>query len=142
MLQLETVEDFEKVRKVLDDPRSRPDQFRIRSFGFCSACNRLTEFCDYNSDDKCKRMCLGCNRVFQFHPEVGAGECYQSNDGQWYETLMCESRDPVTIKKYLQLYSREYQYRFFKTMLEKQIRRFKTEERKIKRKIKQLAKLR
>lgn len=143
MIRLETVEDFEKVRKALDDPKSFSYQFCIKSFGFCTACNRLTEFDDDNSMDSCHRKCLSCKRIFKFSYDGvkhTSGECYFCQDEHEYFIFVSQDQNPR--KEYEKLHSREYQDKLFARELEARIRKLKQEIRKSNNLVRRFAKLR
>ncbi len=141
MLQLETVEDFERVKKLLDNPNSQSHEYRVKDFGFCTACNRITGFEENESENGCQKECLSCHRIFKFRPEYGAGECYFSQDDQQYCYFMSE-RQIGPSKELERLYSRKHQKKLFREELERSIVKYKAEERKAKRKVRRLAKLR
>lgn len=148
MVRLETVEDFEvedfeKVKKALDDPNSKPHQYCVKNFGFCTACNRLTEFAGNYSSEYCYIVCWSCNRLFEFKYDGikhTAGECYISHDEQEYCTVLNDSHD--LIKEFEQLHSREHQRKLFAKEREAYIRKLKRNIKESNKKVRRLAKLR
>ena len=150
MIRLETVEDFEKAKKILADPKSQSHEYWIKNFGFCSGCNRLTEYFEYTStigegNKRSYKTCFGCNRSFEFKYDgikYVAGECYFSYDEQEYRVFLSESDKPELIEELERLYSRKQQIKFFKEKLEIKIAGLKREMRTNNRTIRRLAKLR
>src|SRR3989344_6156866 len=140
MLRLETVEDFEKVKKLLDNPKSQSYEYRVKDFGFCTACNRITGFEENELEGRCQKRCLSCRRIFEFRPEHGAGECYFSQDDQEYCCFVSEGQTDL-IKELERIYSRKHQNKLFREELERSITKHKAEERKIKNMVRRLAKL-
>lgn len=143
MVRLETVEDFEKVKPALDDPNSKSYQYCVKRFGFCTACNKLTEYDDDGPTSFGCRMCLSCKRVFEFRFDeikYAAGECYVSHDRQEYYTLL--SCEHYLIKEFERLHSREHQMKLFDKERETYIKKLKRNVKESNNKIRRLAKLR
>lgn len=137
MLRLETVEDFERVRKALDNPRSSSDEYRVKDFGFCCFCDRITEYRIEPENEWGIIFCFQCKMTFK----PGHHMDYSKNNPEGpYITHIPRESDTGERLHYLR--SRVQQTTYFLEMLEQFIGRQKTEERKIRNTIRRLAKLR
>src|SRR3989344_4113502 len=121
MIRLETVEDFEKVRKALDDSASKPYQFCIQNLGYCTACKTLTFYDGSYSIEGCDERCLRCMRTFNYG---------LSGDRNWYYTDFEDKNIPDHIREeFGKLISRENQKKIFKIRLEAHIKKLKGKAR-------------
>ena len=135
MFRLETVEDFERVRKALGDPKSKPHQYRVKEFGYCTYCKEVTECYHYAGKEGSSVGCLRCNR--------GYYELMGDTVSHTYFTRFEIDRMPQNAQKLVfERHSREYQRKFLKEQLEACIKILKKEQRVLSGKIRQLAKLR
>ncbi len=143
MTPLETVEDFEKLSKVIKNPKSKSYEYCVKCFGFCTACNRITEYEDAFPQTLCKRKCLSCNRIFKYEPTGGAGECYISPDKQNYWLYFSDNDAYAESLKELQrVYSRNYQKKLFAAKRKSYIKKLKKDVKGLNSKIQRLVKLR
>ena len=150
MVQLETVEDFEKVRKALDDPNSKPEQYAIRSFGYCSFCEELTEYRGWGMFGNAWVDCLQCLKSFE-HPSFGSEHLYysfSSKHNYYYTTgknipLVKEDQIPKELRlEFNKLNSLEYQRKIFNEKREDLIKKLKQQTRTANSQVRRLAKLR
>lgn len=141
MVKLETVEDFEKVRKALSDSSSKPRHYSVKPFSYCPHCNDVKEFeapVFVSNHDLITVKCLGCRSFFQItdhirRDEIMWGARYAEVIDQIPDFFRAESK---------RLNSREMQSAFYTVALERRIAEEKTNQRRIKDKIQDLAKLR
>ena len=139
MIRLETVEDFEKVNKALNNPNSKPFEYIIRSFGFCSRyCRKITEFYGTYNAEICYETCYGCGKTFS---GVGSSFSNAYYPSDWYITGL-EEIDIKNKADLLRLNSREVQKLFFNERLEIALVSAKSNQRKAKKEVRRLAKLR
>lgn len=145
MLRLETVEDFEKVKKAFDNPRSKHYQFMVRNFGYCKICRIVTEYEGNYSFESCHETCRKCGSIF------GYPKTHGTLPSDFYITINMDDMFPMpsspvpNYEVYLkleQLHSRKQQKIFFQELLEKFIKKIKAAERQARNKTRQLAKLR
>lgn len=62
MVQLKTVKDFEKVAKALQDFNTKPHQYQVKSFGYCTECRKVVEYkVDVGLGNLRYKECLNCN---------------------------------------------------------------------------------
>ena len=61
--RLETVEDFERVAKALQDPNAKLHEYTVKSFGYCLNCENVVEYeADYGPE-WFQQTCLHCNGI-------------------------------------------------------------------------------
>jgi len=142
MIRLETVEDFEKVRKALRNMNIPPRFYCICPYSYCFHCKEVNEFeapMPYCLADAIKVKCLGCSNFFVLN------DFKYKNDIFWGFpfldiNLFRMFKDQVDEMK--KLNSREMQAKFFAVELEKRIAKEKSELRKVQNRIHKFAKLR
>ena len=139
MVKLETVEDFEKVRKALEDPKSSPRDYSVCPYSYCCHCDEVREFeapCVESWGELINVKCLDCGKMF-FVTNLDLVKSISW--GRQSETDKIPEQFKGEIKK---LNSREMQKNFFSVALEKRIGREKSELRKVQNRIQELARLR
>lgn len=139
MIQLETVEDFERIKKALRDPDSMPSQFAVKTFGYCNICYKITEYDGDYGMEGCYETCRNCHRTFGSH----SGGLIEPS----YRYVTLSTSDSLSIPHEIidelrRLESREQQYVFFEAESEKMIKKYKARERQTRVGIRRLAKLR
>lgn len=134
MVQLETVEDFEKAYAYLNNHRPEISYilYSVRQFGFCPVCNAVTE---YELLETFEKKCLKCSRVFW-------GYLRKPYDLLQYLLLGDYPLPKESADKIRKLYSREQQKIFFQELLERFIQEQKSTQRKAGNNIRRAAKLR
>lgn len=138
MVQLETVEDFEKVKKALEDPKSTPRDFCVCPYSYCWYCDEVREFeapCVSSWGESINVKCLGCGKFF-FITNIGLIKSIswgQSENSKTSEQFRNEMK---------KLNSREMQKNFFAVALEKRIAKEKGELGKVQDRIRGFARLR
>ena len=140
MIRLETVEDFEKVRKALQDPNSQPRDLCICPYSYCWHCEEVTEFdAPYGPANSITVKCLGCGNFFTVDDYNSA---YNKNNIFWGLRFSNDTVSEVVITEMRKLNSREMQTKFFAVELERRIAKEKGELRRVQNRIQKFAKLR
>ena len=135
MVKLETVEDFENIRKLLEDPKSKPHQYRIMEFGYCPDCNEITRCQQSANIEVVSVTCLRCNH--NYYRLIGEQATIP------YLTYIEIDQMPHWAKTSVnQRHSREFQMKVFQDKLEKFIKKEKAFARKHGNNVRQAAKLR
>ncbi len=144
MIRLETVEDFEKVDKALDNPDSKLNEYCVAEYGYCGFCGLLC-VCDNISIPEHYIRCHECGNSF-YPDHIGLSYLYHQNRMQVFEFKFgddlpkhSQSGGMAVTSKEL---SKEYQRELFNVMLEARITALKKEQRGLAGKVRQLAKLR
>ena len=138
MVQLETVEDFEKIKKALEDNTSQQKDYCICPYDYCNFCKGVREFetpYGYSVESTVWAKCLGnCGSLFHNGgPQVRTPYFHFGN----YEL------PPEQFWDLLQMVnSRQMQSKFFAAELEKRISAEKKKMIELKSSFERLAKLR
>ena len=112
--KLETIEDFRKVARALQDPDSIPQQYAAEDwhsdFGYCTFCREVTEFDNFSHKLYTDWLCKKCSRHF------GDGRC--SENSALYIRSVSEMPVTVTVvRKLLELLPRNKQKEAFVKLL-------------------------
>lgn len=141
MVQLETTEDFENIRKIFNDPHSKPHEFRVKDFGYCTACKGITEYEGNYSMEYCSEVCLRCKRTFG-RTVLGFRFLFSHSDDHGYITYSNKEHVPSEFRDELdRLSSREFQFKAFKAKLDAHKKTLKRKVSKLNSEIRRLAKL-
>ena len=136
MVKLETVEDFEKAKKYLDDSRTESHQYRIKEFGYCSYCREVTEYHHNANIEGTSVVCCKCK--WGYYRLVG-----ESVTKPMYFTYLELSQMPYSaIISVIDRHSRDSQKEFFNQALEQFITKQKAIVRQANNLTRRLAKLR
>ncbi len=139
MVRLETVEDFEKVRKALDDPKSAARDYSVCPYSYCWYCNDVKEFeapFVESWGESINVKCLGCGNFF-FVADIGLVK------GISWGRQFANDKIPDQFRNEMKkLNSREIQRNYYAVALEKRIAKEKSELRKIQNTIQYFASLR
>lgn len=135
MIRLETVEDFENVRKALSNPNSKPWQYCVKPWGFCRFCKSVTEFeAPFGKAEFFVIQCLGCQSHFEVEGTGG---------GVLTGVYLTGNEVPPEFQlKVQKLNSRFNQREYFRTVLENKINELKRKRRQAENEIRRFAKLR
>lgn len=65
-MKLTSVEDFVRIAVALSNPESKPNEYRVRTFGFCTFCKMVTEYREdiLGLGGDVMFTCLQCNKDF------------------------------------------------------------------------------
>ncbi|MDP3696656.1 MAG: hypothetical protein Q8R55_01335 [Candidatus Taylorbacteria bacterium] len=138
MVQLETVEDFEKVKKALEDAKSTPRDYCVCPYSYCQRCNEVREFeapAVESLGELIRVKCMGCGDYFLI------SKLRDKNNIFWgfQSSYVFSSEHGAEMTK---LNSREMQFKFFAVALEKRITKEKSELRTVQDRIQKFARFR
>lgn len=139
VVQLETVEDFEKVKRALEDLKSTPRDYCVCPYSYCWYCDEVREFeapCVVSCSESINVMCLGCKKAF-FVTDIGLIKSISWGNQFVYDKILEQFRNEMK-----RLNSREMQKNFFAVVLEKRIAKEKSELRKVKDTVQKFAQFR
>jgi len=153
MIRLETVEDFERVDKALNNPGGKLSEYCVMNYGYCGFCRSIAVFdavsvCDEDNVTPTVVRCCGCQN--QFLPDHRGLSYHYCVEHEWDQPVKQEIFS-FRINGYIpesqneivrEFFSRDNQRKLFNEKLETRIKAFKSEQRVISSKIRRLAKLR
>lgn len=109
------------IAEALVKPRSKPFQYAVRKFGFCTLCNTVTEYHGTFTKGWCSIRCTKCDGAF------GDG-----GDLQLHQYVTDEVSVPAyAIKEFRRMQSRKMQRRFLRAELAKLVATGRAEKRRL-----------
>ena len=138
MVQLETVEDFENIKKALSNPVSQPRQYCICPYSYCWRCDEVKEFEApiWRSDSDCISVICSNGHGYFLDQKVSI------NNLLWGTQAINEKLQQEFVNEMNRLNSREMQVKFFAVELERRITAEKKKMREVKISIEGYARLR
>ncbi|GEM_PF-4742870 len=145
MIRLETVEDFEKVAKVMRNHNAELSEYCVIDYGYCSFCKALRMY--YPKQDHIR--CSGCDNDF-YLDHMGLSYLYMISAGspdypepaQVFDFKLGDDIPKQHRTSKAEIFSGKHQRDLFNFMLNSRILTLKKEQRALSSKIRRLAKLR
>lgn len=126
-MRRQRVDNFLRIAGALKNPGAQPWQYRVKSFGYCTLCEKLVEHQSNASQESLYEKCMAC------------GKDSSSAFGEFRSFILTGSMIPAALQQELEhLQSREKQMEFFRDALTAYIGELREEKRE---KIRELAPL-
>ena len=124
--RLETVEDFERVAKALQDPNAMPHKYVVKSFGYCLNCESVVEYEGNYGPEWFQETCLKCKTIAS------------AAIGSFRRLILTGDMVPVAVAEEIaHLYSRKTQKTFLLECATARIQEFADEATEYERKFKE-----
>src|SRR3989344_3799491 len=112
MSELRTAEDFARAHKALSNPKSKPHEYTVKTFGFCTLCSDITEYTGNYGPKWVSTTCIQCSKTF------GDGGDFSTTQYRTELKIMPEyAQEKIQIMR-----SRKQQKVFFKEELDSYLR--------------------